>query len=240
MKILTFTPVWQRPDIFAICLKGIKRLMAYDPQRFQIQPFFMVSESWAATLLQKNKFDFIYVANNPLGAKKNEGLKYAIQNYKFDYLMELGSDDLLTSAYLELIEPYMKAQAPQFHPSSIYLIDVKNSATAYWETSKILGAGRCISCEALKKVRVPLWNPEGQRGMDTYSWNMLLRHGIGNTIIKANEIYALDIKSEVNINQLGAFMKSPKTLDEILTPFAEAADIYKAISIRQKQPAETY
>lgn len=232
VKILTFTPVFQRREVFEICLAGIKRLINYDKKRFEIQPFFIVSELWAAQLLTKLKYEFLFAANNPLGNKKNEGLKYALQNYQFDYLMEIGSDDIITNNYLEIILPYIENKTPQFHLSDVYFVDVRNSQTAYWKTQKILGAGRCISRKALETVtaRMPLWNPEGARGMDTWSFNTLMKCGIGNTIIQAPEHHALDIKSEVNINQLSNFATSPKTIDEILAPFPEKEMIQKLIS----------
>lgn len=228
-KILTFTPVWQRPEIFEICLAGIKRLIKHDPKRFQITPFFIISEGWAAQLLNKHKFAYIYHQNQPLGAKKNAGIRYALDNFEFDYIMEIGSDDLLTNNYLELIEPYIAEGKPQFHPSSVYFIDARTGKTAFWETDKVLGAGRCISREAIRQVvnRTELWEPIGRRGMDTYSWKQLLKQGIGNTIIKTTEIYALDIKSDVNINQLAAFRATDKTFDEIINAFPEAPLICK-------------
>lgn len=237
VKILTFTPVFQRREVFEICLAGIKRLINYDKKRFEIQPFFIVSELWAAQLLTKLKYEFLFAANNPLGNKKNEGLKYALQNYQFDYLMEIGSDDIITNDYLEIILPYIEAKTPQFHLSDVYFVDVRNGKTAYWKTQKILGAGRCISRKALKTVtdRLPLWNPEGARGMDTWSFNTLMKCGIGNTIIHTPEHHALDIKSEININKLSNFATSHKTIDEILAPFYEKEMINKLIE-KHKTP----
>lgn len=231
IRILIFTPVWKRAEIFRICLKGIKRLQEYNPARFQIKPFFIVSESWAAHELMKLNLDFIFSQNDPLGNKKNTGLKYAVENYEFDYLLEIGSDDLITSEYLDLIEPLMNANTPQFNTSSVYFIDICTGKPAFWETSKVLGAGRCISRIAIEKAlkQGPLWNPEGTRGMDTFSWRQLAQVGIINHIIETNEVYALDIKSQTNINPIENFSKSPLKLNEILDHFPEAGDIRKLI-----------
>lgn len=232
IKILTFTPVYQRREVFEICLAGIKRLVNYDKKRFNIQPFFIVSELWAAQLLTKLKYEFLFAANHPLGNKKNEGLKYVLQSYQFDYLMEIGSDDILTDQYLEIILPLMLEKTPQFHLAEVYFVDVRTADTAYWKTDKVLGAGRCISRKAIETVtaKTTLWNPEGARGMDTFSFNQLMKSGIGNKIIQAPDHHALDIKSEVNINQLYNFKPSPKTIDQILAPFPEKEMINKLIS----------
>lgn len=230
INILTFTPVWQRPEVFKICLKGIRRLMNYDKKRFNIRPFFMVSESWAAEMLLKQKFDFIYVQNDPLGNKKNEGIRYALDNFNFDYILEIGSDDLIADEWLEIAAEHLENKVPQLHLSNVYFIDIRTAETAYWQTEKVLGAGRFISRKSIETVvnRAELWEPTGRRGMDTYSWRQLQRFGIGNMIIDTNDrCLTLDIKSDININQMAAFSPSPRTLDEILINFPEADLIRK-------------
>lgn len=232
VKILTFTPVWQRQEIFEICLQGIKRLMKYDPKRFQITPFFVVSESWAAQLLNKHKFAYIYHQNQPLGDKKNAGIRYAINNFEFDYILEIGSDDLITNEWLEVAEPHLLAGVKQFHPCNVYFADIRNGHVGEWTTDKILGLGRFIHRSAIEHVHrnFDLWEPIGRRGMDTFSWRQMLKCGIGNNIINTSgRVLTLDIKSDININQMSAFAPTSKTLDEILAPFPEAPLIRKHI-----------
>lgn len=231
-KILTFTPVWKRPEVLEICLKGIKRLQKANPKKFKIQPFFVVSESRSAEILLKHKFPFVWHTNQPLGAKKNYGLNYALDNFDFDYIMEIGSDDLVTNSYLNFIEPHLLAEVPQFNLHDVYFIDSVTGATAYWETEIVLGAGRCISrkaIEAVKNRNIPFWKQDAVRGMDTYSYRNLATVGISNKIIKSDKIYSLDIKSAVNINTMEPFKTSPATQSEILAAFPEGPDILKLI-----------
>jgi len=229
-KILTFTPVWGRPEIFEICLAGIKRLMKHDPKRFQIIPFFIVSEGWAAQLLNKHKFAYIYHQNQPLGAKKNAGIRYAIDNIEFDYILEIGSDDLISGQWLDIAEPYLLEGVKQLHPSNVYFTDVRTGKAAEWTSAKIIGLGRFISRAAIKTAiqRFELWEPKGNRGMDTYSWNQLQKCGIGNQIINTSgQVLTLDLKSDTNINQMAAFKATEKTADEIIGAFPEAPLIRK-------------
>jgi glycosyltransferase involved in cell wall biosynthesis len=222
-KILILTPVWRRPEIFEICLKGIKRIQQYKPKKFNIQPLFILSESKAVELVSQYGYEFIFVKNEPLGEKKNTGLTYALENFNFDYLMELGSDDIIINQYLELIEPYMDRQEKQFCLHNVYFIDTITGKTAYWETTRVLGAGRCIhrsAIEAVLKTKTPFWTPEKNRGMDTCSWRNLQHIGIKNTVIEVKEqCYSLDIKSHVNINTLAPFQRSPLSLTQILNHF---------------------
>lgn len=238
LTILTFTPVWQRPAVFEICLKGIKRLQQYKPDVFRIHPFFIVSEAEAARMCQKYGFDFLYYHNQPLGAKKNAGLDYALQMYGWDYMMEIGSDDIINNSYLDFVEPYLRAKTPQLCPHDVWFIDTITGKTAYWETDKVLGAGRMISRATIQKVynkKYKLWDAELSRGMDTSSWRNILRHNIENTIIKTDAIYALDIKSSVNINPLTNFQASEISPRDLLANFPEGNDILKLIGLEVEE-----
>jgi len=232
IRIVILTPVWRRPEIFEICLKGIKRLQEYAPKRFEIIPFFVVSELEAKQQVKEYGFDYMFHENYPLGAKKNAGLRLIMLRYKFDYLLEMGSDNLLTNDYLDFLEPFMKERTPQITPSDVWFVDTQTGKVAFWRTNKVLGCGRCIHYDSLmviKKNNRELWTPERNRGMDTCSWMMLRGYEIQNTIVKADKIYGLDIKSEVNINQIVKFMRTAKSIEEILNRFPERDMIYKLI-----------
>lgn len=232
IKILILTPVWQRPEIFDICLEGIKRLVKYNPAKFKIQPFFIISESWAAQVLNKSKYDYIFHGNETLGAKKNAGLRYALKNYEFDYVLEIGSDDLLSNQWLDIAAEYLEAGEPQFYPSKVHFVDTISGKTAEWESQKIIGLGRFISRKAIETllVKTELWDNTANRGMDTYSMNQLMRIGIGKKAIDTSDkILALDIKSEVNINQIHHFTPSQFNADEIIASFPEGPKINKAL-----------
>lgn len=230
-KILTFTPVWRRPEVFEICLAGIKRLQQYAPERFKILPFFIVSEPEAAAQCERFGFDFIFHKNQPLGAKKNAGLKHVMENYDFDYLMELGSDDLVTNDYLDYIEPYMAAGVGQFVPRDVYFIDIRTGQTAHWRTDKILGAGRCISRGALELFApgYKLWIPTKERGMDTCSWLNLMSKAVFVKLLPTERVYTLDIKSDTNINSLAPFIPSSMLPEQLLGYFPEGHMVMELI-----------
>ncbi len=233
-RILTFTPVWRRPEIFEICLTGLKRLQSYRPDKFQIRPFFIVSESQAAQQVERYGFDFIYWENKPLGAKKNAGLKYAMQNFEFDYLMELGSDDLIANKWLDIIEPYCLKSVPQITPDSVWFIDVNTKETTYWKTDKILGLGRCISRKALAEFapNYNLWTPERNRGLDTCSWINLASVGIDNLLIEMDDIYTIDLKSEVNINSIIPYIEVKVAMNRLFRHLPEQGMVQQLIKRR--------
>lgn len=150
IKIVTFTPVYGRHNILAIMLKGLKRLINYKPQKYSIQPFFIVSNSADEAIIRKAGYPFLLYKNLPLGEKKNAGLNYALKNFQFDYLMEIGSDDLLTNSYLDFISPELEKGTPLFNLSTCYFYEVGTGEKAVWTTNVVMGAGRCISRKALE------------------------------------------------------------------------------------------
>jgi hypothetical protein len=227
IRIVTLTPVWRRPEIFEVCLNGLQRLVENNKERFQITPFFIVSEPTEERLIKRFGFDYIWFENNPLGAKKNAGLKHIMQNYEFDYLMELGSDDLISDPYMEIIEPELIKKTPMFFPQNVWFIDIQTGKTAYWITRRAIGLGRCIHHSVLELFAgddYQLWLPGLNHGMDNSSLNRIMEKGIPNKILNMPGnpgIYTLDIKSEVGINTIAPFMKTRRTASEVAEFFPE-------------------
>jgi len=226
-KILTFTPVWQRPEVFEICLAGLERLKNYKPEKFYIRPFFIVSEFRAARMVEEYGYDYILWQNLPLGAKKNAGLRYAMENYQFDYLMEVGSDDIIANDYLDFIAPELENKTPHFVANKVWMFDVVLGKSAYAKTDKIIGAGRCIHYDALKSFApdYELWEPEKNRGLDTSSWQRLLQTNVSCKLLDTEDHYTLDIKSNVNIHPIHAFHVLPDS-SEMLANFQECGQIW--------------
>ena len=149
IKILTFTPVHERYEVLLICLKGLTRLVNYKPETFDIRPFFIVSNNQEKDIIEQFGFDYMEYKNEPLGEKKNAGLKYAIEHFEFDYLMEIGSDDLIIDEYLDLIEPELRAKTPLFNLSTCYFIDTVSGKASKWTSDIVIGLGRFISRDAI-------------------------------------------------------------------------------------------
>lgn len=236
-NIILFTPVWQRPEIFDICLKGINRLVNYKPKEFNIKPFFIISESSAAYKIHEYGFDYMFHNNQPLGEKKNNGLKYVLDNYHFDYIMELNSDDLATNDTLDLVKKNLDRNVPQFTLDTCYFIDTKNGDIAKFQ-HRIMGAARFISKDAIKRFKkyvkgrgYRIWDDDGVRAMDTYSASSLKMVSIDNKIIPTDGVpYLLDMKSDVNIHTFDNFKKEDINTMDVLNRFPEKEDILKLIN----------
>ena len=103
IKLKIYLAVWKRPEITELCFMGIHRLKTH--LSYDISAFAVISEEDMIPLCEKYGIDWVLTENLPLGKKKNYGLKQ-LADYDFDFLMEIGSDDLVTNDLLDQYLPY--------------------------------------------------------------------------------------------------------------------------------------
>jgi hypothetical protein len=145
-KILILLPIWKREAITELCFKNIKRLQ----KEYDIQVLTIVSEQWAKRLSFEYGFKYVESANSPLGLKMNTGLKEALR-MDFDYLMNLGSDDILTKELFDMYQPYFKEKKEMFGCTRLTFLDSKSKGVKTYDYGIMMGAGRCIRKDILLK-----------------------------------------------------------------------------------------
>ncbi|HEY3402230.1 MAG TPA: hypothetical protein VGK59_02520, partial [Ohtaekwangia sp.] len=192
MKILVFVPVWKRPEITEICFMGINRLQKVPG--FEVKGFAVISEETMIPLCEKYGIDWCITKNHPLGAKKNYGVSQAMRK-NFDYLVDIGSDDLLKDEFLELYS----WDRPVFGLMDFLLLDATQTKCKRL-TTKVprFGAGRAIRKDAITK---DLWHPSATKGMDNYSNFQLALDGSGVKGVRSEDPVLVELKSEVNIHK---------------------------------------
>ncbi len=139
MKILAFVAVWKRPEITRRCFEGIKRL--------NIPLFAVVSEDWAEDLCKEFKAKYIRTPNKPLGRKLNKGLEKALEQ-DFDYLLTIGSDNLINPELLKVYDYYMKKGTGLIGVDKLYFHKEGEVKHVDYQL-QIIGAARMISRKAL-------------------------------------------------------------------------------------------
>ncbi|MDE1971409.1 MAG: hypothetical protein KGI50_07590, partial [Patescibacteria group bacterium] len=82
----------------------------------------VISEKSMIPLCKTYGIDFVEHENEPLGKKKNFGLDEAMKR-EWDYLIELGSDDLILNDIFDLYKPLMKEGADYFGSDAVFYID---------------------------------------------------------------------------------------------------------------------
>lgn len=148
MRLLFFVAVWKRPAITEICFKGLNRLKKSG--LFPLDVLAVISEDSMKRLCKKYGIDYVFYKNEPLGEKKNFGLTYAMQHKKFDYLIELGSDDLLKTELLEVYKPVFGTRELFGMDHFIYLNSETGECRAE-QTDMSFGMGRAMSFEMLQR-----------------------------------------------------------------------------------------
>ena len=149
MKLLIFLAVWRRPEITEICFMGIDRLR--KAALFEIDTMAVISENSMKSLCKKYDIDFIFHKNLPLGEKKNAGLNAAMLK-SWDYLIEIGSDDLLKTEVLECYRPFFERGEEFFGIKDFLFINSDSGECRRLKSDTVYGAGRCISRKALERV----------------------------------------------------------------------------------------
>lgn len=197
-KLLFFLAVWKRPEITEICFMGLNRLARTGLHDLQFVA--VISEETMKPLCKKYGIDYVIHKNEPLGEKKNVGLTYAMQK-DFDFMVEIGSDDLLKNEFLELY-PFTS------HVYGLRDFIVMNSEDGecrrLTDRDARYGVGRAVSKESLKSCLCAdgmyrLWNDKIGKGLDNNSTWALAKRGFLEKRIKCDEPLAIDIKSETNI-----------------------------------------
>lgn len=169
---------------------GINRLRKVGTH--QIEALAIISEESMKPLCDKYGIEYCFYKNEPLGEKKNYGLSVALKK-DFDYLVEIGSDDVLKNDFLNLYT----WDKPILNLGDFILLNSKNGeCRMVTATVPKFGAGRAISKEALMSGKI--WHDKASRGMDNRLLLTLAPRGFMAKCFNS-EPMAIDIKSDVNI-----------------------------------------
>ena len=192
MKILFYLAVWKRPEITEICFIGLSRLMkSYDAESLAV-----ISEESMVPLCEKYGIMWMMHDNLPLGKKKNAGLKHAL-NLDWDYVIELGSDDLIKNELIELYKPYFGTEK-FLSCGSVAFINSETGSCRWIARRSPFGLGRALHRDVIEKVP-DLYRSNLSTGLDKDISFKLAKLGFMERIVPTDKPVTIDIKSEVNI-----------------------------------------
>ena len=194
-KILVYMAVWKRPHITEICFAGLNRLRKHPD--FNIDVLAVISEEEMIPLCERYNVKWVMHENRPLAKKKNFGLK-AARHYEIDFMLEIGSDDLVTDSLLTSYKEFLKYDF--FGIRDVAYINSEDGACRRLTSKSTYGAGRMISRKVLEKMNWKLWDDHKEKGLDNNSVFRLAREGIFYRQVPAMPAPGvIDIKSDVNI-----------------------------------------
>lgn len=161
------------------------------------------------------EFTTINFGNRYLGAKWNAAIQAAYLR-NVDYVMMIGSDDVISPRIAEVYEPYISEGNPLFGIKDFYALNLETDRIKHFkgyplEYSLPIGAGRMLGREVLDKLNGRPCIDERQRGIDTSITRNLRWHKIKDTVVDPCEPLILDIKSADSLtafDKIRAFEKS--------------------------------
>lgn len=133
-------------------------------------------------LVAQYGFDYTEAPNYPLGKKWNTGLKVT-EGLKWDYLLILGSDDLINIHLLERLILEAEAGHNLVGILDFYVADVEHTKAYYWpgyngkRKGESVGAGRLIKREIIEATNYYLWTDHKNKGLDRGMYKRLQNAG---------------------------------------------------------------
>lgn len=223
MKILTFIPVWKRPEITKLCYESLKRTILKAPKGFQFVVLIVASNDEDAELAHEYGFEVFRCENLPLGRKFNRGLEYGLDLGNWDYLMQINSDNVLSTDFWSIFEGHFKAKQYFFGVDRVYFYDSHTKQMREFQYG--IGCGiRFIRRDIVEKAGFvehgdnevfQLWDEERNAGLDNNSSrNIMVRTNKMQYMARTDKVkrpVVVDIKSDENIHPFSEF-RLAKTL----------------------------
>lgn len=230
MKALIFVPVWKRIPEAALTYQGIHRMCSVlEEIGITTKVLVISSEQDHTEMAIAQDFDVIECENFPISNKHNCGMDYALQ-YTWDYLIQMGSNNLLTTEYIkELGKEMLTKQYDMIGTDILFnLLEDRENITIFEvkRSHSCIGAGRIISRSAIEKAVKAnkfLWEPGLNRGLDKSSQDRLK---IDKEKIKITDcrISVVDIRTSEDINNMDRRPK-PIKRDRMIYHFPELKSI---------------
>lgn len=155
MKILFYIATWQRIEITKLCYQNLQHFISKNPQHTW-QVMIVCSETEHIVLAKDYGFECCLTDNFPVGQKMNTGLEHCLK-LEWDYIIQLGSDDVLNPEIMQLFDEHLAAGVDIIGVDSAVYIDMEQQRAktfSYEDGKRVLGAGRLISRKAIEQSAV--------------------------------------------------------------------------------------
>jgi hypothetical protein len=206
-KLGIVTACWKRPEIFELFANAMKKL---SHPELEIHVIVAGSEGTRSkTMVKKHGFHYIEIPNDPLATKVNASTIMA-GHLNCDYVLCLGSDDIISNELLEIYVDYMKEGIDYIGVLDWYFYDTVSRRFAYWggyrdprRLGHTCGAGRLISSNLMKKWNWQPWEVKHSHVLDNSMQDKLKTtpHSIRTFKLKDRGVLAFDIKSRQNMTK---------------------------------------
>ena len=205
MKIVVLTAIWKRHELFEIFKLGFKRI-----NKDSKHELIFVSIGSEDIEFSDNHIE---TPNQPLSDKWQSGIDYIKEELDFDYILMLGSDDIICSNLLDVYTPAMEANVELIGLIDCYFLDARVNTFKYWKgytnnrRGESIGMARMLSKDLLIRMNWNIWKPGLKKGLDRSMMNNLRHLKPTKNIFNCKEenIVAIDIKTDINVSNINTY-----------------------------------
>jgi len=210
-RILLFSCLWKRPKITKIHFESITRLKR---EGYEFIPFVVLSENEMIPLCEEYGIKYVWAENRPVGTKHNTGIKESLK-IEWDYLMVLGSDDIISSSLFDHYEPLMGKDF--FGVRDIHFFDYRTGRFGYYRQDHgHVGAGRMHSRRMIETIlNKGCFYPAINKGLDNASEKIAKENGFNIETVVTIGPCVIDIKSDVNLWKFNSFPTKPRNIKDL-------------------------
>lgn len=204
IRLCIVTGIWKRHDVFEIFANKTKQLKHKDVEICVIVAGSEGSKS--RRVVEKHGFKYIEIENQPLAHKMNCTTELA-GVYKADFVLCVGSDDIITQPLFNIYVQEMKKGTDFVGTLDWYFYDMNKNKFAYWggyrdsRRGHTCGAGRMLSSKLMSIFNWKPWDLEHSHVLDNSMQKKLTKISHSSTIFSLRQegVIGLDIKSETNM-----------------------------------------
>lgn len=204
LRLAIVTGVWKRPEIFELFAKKTKQL-----KHKEVDIVVIVAGSEGDKTrkqVEKHGFKYIEIPNQPLAHKMNCTTDLA-GKYKCDYVLCVGSDDIITQPLFDFYVEEMKKGTDFVGTLDWYFYDTNTKKFAYWggytdrRRGHTCGAGRLLSSKLMNEFKWKPWDLEHSHVLDNSMQQKLtkIEHTSRIISLKKEGLIGLDVKSSTNM-----------------------------------------
>jgi len=214
MTVICLIPTYGRPLITEICFNNLKRSVdSFASRGVTLSPAATVSDDENRQLCKLYDIPYYALPNKPIGMKLDAAIEFIREDYDFDYLMSLGSDNIITERGVEMLTDEMQKGA--LVSGFKDMVFIQGDRMKLYNSTTMFGAGRIINSFVLDYTmkRVGQMYGDKDRGLDGASFRSMKRAGCtGFNYLKGYGI--IDIKTSDNINSFEAYNVRTQPISE--------------------------
>jgi hypothetical protein len=175
--------------------------------------------------------------NDPLGSKMNLSLRYAWQQSEYNYLMQLGSDDLMMDEGVLFTTAYMRQGVEIFGFTGTYIIEYETLKCKIHEGSTVWGSGRFIHSRIVNDLKCKLWTSTINKGLDNDSRARIASNCRAKPMqLKTPKPCIIDIKTKgQNLNSFDSFSSVYVNLDNFTPEIITLKATAKSNALKNRQ-----